>query len=91
VGTKPLRADSSLEEHLSHFLGELCVDWGFCSIPEEVWQRITTSQHLTADQFAHDVVTAEGFDVRYDDQWFNRIRLRFIDKFGTEARAENYS
>jgi hypothetical protein len=90
MGTKLLKPDPSLQEHLSHFLGELCVDWGFCSIPDDIEQRITTSHTVTADQFAYDVVTAEGFSVEHDSQWFNRVRQRFIDKFGNEARAEDY-
>lgn len=90
MGTKPLRADSTLEEHLENFLGELCVDWGFCSIPDDVWQRIVTSRILTADQFAHDILTAEGFITDYESHWFRELRQRFVGKFGAEARAEDF-
>jgi hypothetical protein len=75
-----------LEERLSHLLYELCVDWGFC-IPPADRQRIASTKSLTADQFAHAVLTAAGFIAKHENRWFQQIRQRFVDKFGQEIRA----
>jgi hypothetical protein len=42
---------------------------------------------LTADQFAYAVLKAEGFVAEYEIRWFERIRQRFVDRFGQEIRA----
>jgi len=90
MGMKPLRADSSLRDRLSHLLDELCVDLGFCSIPDDVRERIENARHLTADQFARDVLTGESFIFDPESEWFKYLRLCFMGKFGVEARAEDY-
>lgn len=87
MGKKRLRSELSLEERLSRFLDELCVDWGFCSIPPDIRQELMTSRPLTADQFAHKFLTAEGFVAEYEKQWLRRLRRRFVEKFGDEIRA----
>jgi hypothetical protein len=88
MGLRPLNQDSSLEDRLSHLLQELCADWGFC-IPSADAQRIASTKTLTADQFAHAVLTAEGFVAEYEKRWFEQIRQRFVDRFGQEIRAED--
>jgi hypothetical protein len=88
MGIRPLKQGSSLEEHLSHLLYELCVDWGFCIPPADA-QRIASTKTLTAEQFAHAVLTAEGFVPECESWWFKKIRQRFVRRFGREIRAEN--
>ena len=88
MGVRPLKQDSSLEDRLSHLLCELCVDWGFCIPPADA-QRIASTKTLAADQFAHAVLTAEGFVAEYEKRWFVQIRQRFVDRFGQEIRAED--
>ncbi|MBR0724606.1 hypothetical protein [Bradyrhizobium manausense] len=88
MGFRPLKQDSSLEDRLSHLLSELCADLGFC-IPLADAQRIASTKALTADQFAHAVLTAEGFVAEYEERWFVQIRQRFVDRFGQEIRAED--
>jgi hypothetical protein len=90
MGTKPLRADASMKERLSHFMHELCVEWGFCSIPDDVWQRIVNSRRLSADQFVRDVLAAEGFSADFGGEWSRRLQERFVNQFGVEARAGDY-
>jgi hypothetical protein len=86
MGVGPLKQGSSLEDRLSHLLYELCVDWGFCIPPADA-QRIASMKTLTADQFAYAVLKAEGFVAEYEIRWFERIRQRFVDRFGQEIRA----
>jgi hypothetical protein len=88
MGIRPLKQGSSSEERLSHLLYELCVDWGFC-IPLADAQRIASTKTLTAEQFAHAVLIAEGFVPEYESWWFKKIRQRFVGRFGREIRAEN--
>lgn len=88
MGFQPLKQDSSLEDRLSYLLSELCVDWGFCIPPADA-QRIASTRPLTAEQFAREVLTAEGFAAEYEKRWFAQIRERFVDKFGHEIRAQN--
>jgi len=88
MGARPLKQDSSLQDRLSHLLYELCVDWGFC-IPRADAQRIASTKTLTADQFAHAVLTAEGFIPEYEKRWFTQIRQLFVDRFGQDIRAEH--
>jgi hypothetical protein len=46
---------------LGDLLIDLCVGWGFC-IPPADCVRLASSRHLTADEFATEVLLAEGFD-----------------------------
>lgn len=87
MGQRPVKPDSPLEERLSHLLGKLCVEWGFCIAPVDA-ERIARSKHLTADQFATDVLIAEGMQPEKEKQWRKKIRDRFIVVFGSEVRAE---
>lgn len=88
MGVRPLKQGSSLEDRLSHLLYELCVDWGFCIPPADA-QRIASTTPLTADQFAYEVLTAEGFVAEYEKRWFRQIRQLFVDRFGQEIRVED--
>ena len=88
MGVRPLKQGSSSEDRLSHLLYELCVGSGFCIPPADA-QRIASTKILTADQFAHVVLTADGFAPEYEKRLFKQIRQRFVDRFGQEIRAED--
>lgn len=87
VGQRPLKPSSTLEARLSHLLGELCVEWGFCIPPADA-ERIARSKHLTTDQFAVEVLVAEGMHPEYEKQWRKKMRDRFVAVFGHEVRAD---
>jgi len=70
------------ERKLRYFLYNLCVDWGFC-IPPSDTDRITSSSHVLADEFAVEIVRAEGFSETEGSDWVKKITLRFIEHFGT--------
>lgn len=70
-----------MERELVYLLGDLCVKWGFC-IPGDDFEQITKKDYYHADDFAMDVVVAEGMDD--DSEWVNRIAERFRERFGTD-------
>ncbi len=59
----------------------LCVEWGFCLSPADV-HRIATVECLKANDFAREVLLAEGMDPDYEVQWCQKIKRRFIDELG---------
>lgn len=71
----------SMERELIYLLTDLCVKWGFC-IPPDAFERITKKDYYQADDFAMDVVEAEGMDGY--SEWVNRIAERFRKRFGTD-------
>jgi len=64
-------------------LHDLCVDWGFCIPPQEA-ERIAELPFLEAEDFACQVLIAEGMNPEYEKQWKRKIRNKFIEKFGNE-------
>ena len=90
MGFSPIKSNSNLEQRLSHLLGELCVDWGFCISPEDA-QKISSLERLTADEFANRVMIAEGFVAEHEKTWFRKLRRRFVDEFGgTNVCADDF-
>ncbi len=79
-----------LEERIHYLLADLCVEWGFCIPPEDA-ARIAQSKHLEADQFALEVLQAEGYELGRHSEWFSPIKKRFIDRFGQSASIDDYS
>jgi hypothetical protein len=77
-----------LEKMLGTLLDEMCLEWGFC-LPPADRERIASSRSLTADEFAAEVLRAEGFDPEYELSWYRKVRQRFIDRFGEAASAED--
>jgi hypothetical protein len=65
------------------------VEWGFCIPPDDV-DRIASSQRLTADEFAAQVLKAEGFNPDYEVRWYRMIKRLFIDRLGEVASADAY-
>jgi hypothetical protein len=78
--------EPSLEKDLRSLLSTLCVEWGFCIPPDDV-DRIASSQRLTADEFATEVLKAEGFNADYEVRWHRAIKRLFIERFGSVASA----
>ena len=70
-----------MERELIYLLVDLCVKWGFC-IPPDNFEQISKMDYYHADDFAKDVIEAEGMD-RYS-RWTNKIAKRFKERFGTD-------
>jgi predicted metal-dependent phosphoesterase TrpH len=70
-----------MERELIYLIHDLCVIWGFC-IPPEDFEQITKKDYYQADDFAIDIVEAEGMD--RDSEWVNRIAERFRIRFGID-------
>ncbi len=65
-----------MQTKIEYLLNDLCLDWGFCIPPEEA-KRIAESKQLEADDFACQVLIAEGMNPEYEIQWRRRIREKF--------------
>lgn len=76
-----------LERALALLLYDLCVEWGFC-IPSAEADRIARRKSLTAQEFAHEVLRAEGLNPEYERQWVRKIAARFVEHFGTSEVSE---
>ena len=73
-----------MERELIYLLGDLCVKWGFC-IPPEDFAQISKMDHYHAEDFALDVVAAEGLEAHPTSAWVKRIAARFKERFGKDA------
>ncbi len=72
-----------MERELIYLLIDLCVKWGFC-IPPGDFDRISKMEYYHADDFAMDVVEAEGLDAYPEVRWVKRIAERFKERFGKD-------
>ena len=70
-----------MERELTYLLVDLGVKWGF-TIPPGDLDRIVKMSFYHADDFALDVVEAEGLDE--GSVWVARIAERFKERFGTD-------
>lgn len=70
-----------MERELIYLLADLCVKWGFC-IPQNDLEQISKMNYYHAEDFAIDVVEAEGME-GYTN-WNKRIADRFRERFGSE-------
>jgi hypothetical protein len=50
--------------------------------------RIASSQHSTGEEFATEVLKAEGFNPYYEVRRHCRINRRFLEPFGNVASAD---
>ena len=75
------------EVELRRLLGWLCIEWGFC-IPPEASEDISRRASLSANEFASAVLQAEGMNPEYEEKWFQRIRDRFVEKFGERVTSD---
>ena len=81
MGIKRSGNTSPMERELNYLLTDLCVIWGFC-IPAQEHQEIIEAENYDANQFARDVVTAEGMNEDFEIKWVKRIAERFKERFG---------
>jgi GNAT superfamily N-acetyltransferase len=72
----------SRNEGVAQLLSDLCRELGFC-VPPNAIERISAFPDLTADQFATEVLRAEGFNPEYEPKWRNKLKQRFTERFGT--------
>lgn len=70
-----------MERELGSFLADLCVKWGFC-IPPDSCDQISKAAYYHADDFAHDLLEAEGMDTSFEYEWAKKISARFRIRFG---------
>ncbi len=81
MGFKVPRDTPPMERELIYLLADLCVKWGFC-IPPDDFDKISKMEYYQAQDFAMDVVEAEGLD-GYSG-WVNKIAQRFRVRFGMD-------
>lgn len=91
MGFKVPRNTPPMERELIYLLVDLCVKWGFC-IPSDDFERISKMEYYHAQDFAIDVVTAEGMEAYPDSGWVKSIAERFIVRFGKdEIDSSNFT
>ena len=78
----------SRNEGVAQLLDDLCREWGFC-IPARAFEQISACRNLTADQFATEVLRAEGFNPEYERMWRSKLEQRFIERFGESSRSDS--
>ncbi len=81
MGFKVPRDTPPMERELIYLLADLCVKWGFC-IPPDDFDKISKMEYYQAQDFAMDVLEAEGLD-GYSG-WVNKIAQRFRVRFGMD-------
>lgn len=80
-----------MERELNYLLYDLCVHWGFC-IPPQTAERISKEKYFSADDFAEEVVEAEGLIPEYEKKWVRKIAEKFKEHFGCdEISISNFS
>lgn len=72
------------EGKVRSLLDGLCVDWGFC-IPSADANRLTGLTQLEAEQFARDVLLAEGMDPDLERRWLVALESRFVEYLGSRC------
>jgi hypothetical protein len=65
-----------IERTLRYLLRDVCVTWGFCLPPADV-DRIAQTPNLTAEQFAEEVLLAEGFEPSQNPELVERFTMLF--------------
>ena len=72
-----------MEREINYLLYDLCVIWGFC-IPPNKNDEICKRTNLTAEQFANEVIEADGMKPEHEKQWIRKIAGKFRERFGVE-------
>jgi hypothetical protein len=80
MGFKVPKDTPPMERELIYLLADLCVKWGFC-IPSDNLEQISKMDYYQANDFAMDVIQADGMDGY--SRWKNKIAERFKERFGT--------
>jgi hypothetical protein len=71
------------ERKLRYVLYDLCVEWGYC-IPPADGKRIAKSKEITAEQFAIEVLKAEGIEPSQESELVRKIAAFFVARIGAE-------
>ena len=79
-----------LSNDLDHLLGDLCREWGFCN-RLTAGDLVAAGTFLSATEFAHAVLKAEGMNPEYEASWGRRIRERFVARYGPSVSPESYT
>lgn len=88
MGMRHPKAFPANERKLRYLLYDLCVKWGYC-IPPAVGERIASCKEITADQFAIEVLKAEGFAPEYEGERVRQIVELFVAQIGTDRLSAN--
>ena len=72
------------ERKLSYVLYDLCVKWGYC-IPPADGERIAKSKEITAEDFAIEVLKAEGFAPEQEPERVRKIAAYFVEQVGSDT------
>lgn len=83
MGYKLHKDTPPMEREIRYLLYDVCVNWGFCIPPVEA-DRISFLKSLTADQFANDIIIAEGMNPEIEDQWVKKFKRIFEERFGSD-------
>ncbi len=83
MGYKIDKSVPPLEREIRYLLYDLCVDWGFCVPPQDA-ERISVQEQYTAEQFATDVLVADGMNPEYEKKWFKKISAKFVERLGSD-------
>ena len=83
MGFKVAKNVPPMERELIYLLADLCVKWGFC-IPPDKFEEISKRDYYHADDFALDVLEAEGMELINCSGWAKKISKRFRERFGRE-------
>jgi len=75
----------SLEKELGYLLDLMVNEWGFCGISTEDRQRIAKSERLDANEFAQQVLQADGDDPESELRLRRMLKKRFVEHFGRSA------
>ena len=78
-----------MKSELDKFLGDLCVDLGFCLPPKSI-QKMISEEYFEATQFANEVFLYEGMNPEEHMELWRAVRNRFRNKFGEEVDKNDY-
>ncbi|MGF6232428.1 hypothetical protein QFZ27_006383 [Inquilinus ginsengisoli] len=78
----------TLAQDLDFLLGDLCVGLGFCNRLSGA-DLLREHGTITDRLFANLVLTAEGMNPLYEDNWHQQISQKFRDRFGREAVSDS--
>ena len=78
----------TLAEDLDILLSDLCTIWGFCN-GLTGWELAHDGKMITAESFAHAVVTAEELKPHEAGAWLPKISAAFVERYGAAvSKAE---
>jgi hypothetical protein len=72
------------ERKLRYVLYDLCVKWGYC-IPPADGDRIAQFKEITAEEFAIEVLKAEGFAPEQEPEQVRKIAAYFVEQIGSDT------